>query len=481
MSYWRRISSCETLVEPRLQRESRRCREGGFILGVAMIMILVLAIAGLGFSQLDSLERGITWKEVDDHNAFYLASAGLERARTAYKAQFVSGNLTWTPLLKGTVARYPLDPDPAAGNWPNPCVIPPFQTNSANPNVIPPNRDGDPVTPVSLDPTIPPDLPFSGTLTQGSYTVRAFDNADGDGPSTDRDGIITVRAVGTSGITYIQRRVLEFDLLATLDLGLINCQGDPGERCPDVINGNPVIQPSPGRSPDSHPVLPSLPPLEDPLAPGACNLANYYCDPDNPNYPDNNLNKWRKNNNLPSLTKRNLLPVETKIVKDKPKNSSEVQFEDDKYYFTDHDVEIKGVSNGHNVVIVSLGNILVATGVTLTDSVIVAGELADFRGGVTLRAPPPYPAVISGGAVHANANVEIFGGIYSSGTVDLNPIKLHGVLIGEHVEIQGGAGTLYTDDGNPMYYAPMPGVTYPNALVTTRLVGGSWRERNDLE
>ena len=470
MSYWKRISFCEMGPESS-QQEHRDChgREGGFILGVAMIMILVLAIAGLGFSQLDSLERGITWKEVDDHNAFYLASAGLERARTAYKAQFVSGNLTWTPVLRGAVARYPLDP--------NGSVIPPFQT-TANPAV---RANGSPVIAANGDPVIPTDLPFSGTLTQGSYSVRAFDNQDDSDPTTDQDLILTVRAVGTAGITHVQRKVLEFDLLAALDLGLINCQGDPGEGCPDQVSGNPVIQPSPGRSPDSHPVLPSLPPLEDPLAPGACNLANYYCDPDNPNYPDNNLNEWRQLNNLPPLTRRNLLPGETKIVEGTPNDPSKVQFEDDKYYFSDHNVEIKGVSNGHNVVIVSLGNILVATGVTLTDSVIVAGELADFRGGVTLRAPPPYPAVISDGAVHADANVTIFGGIYSSGTVDLNPIKLHGVLIGENVEIQGGAGTLYTDDGNPVYYAPMPGFTYPDDLVTTRIVQGSWRERSDLE
>ena len=476
MSSWKRTSFCA--MRPELGRRAHRhCREEGFILGLAMVMLLVLAVAGLGFSQLDALERGIAWQEVDSHSAFYLASAGLERARTAFKAQPVAGTLRWTPLLRGTVARYPLDPNPNAGGWPNPCVIPSFQTNAANPNVIPPNRDGDPVTPVSLDPTIPPDLPFSGTLTQGSYTLRAFDNEDEptgpNDPTTDRDLILTVRAVGSAGITHVQRKVLEINLLATTDMDLINCQGSSDNPCPDVVHGNPIVQPSPGRDPGSHPVLPSLPPLRDSLNPDTCNAANYYCNPDN-------LNTWRNLNrqDLPPLTPR-LLSGDITLT-DSP-HAGEVQLEDNSYYFTDGSVQIDHVSNGRNIVIVSLGDIRVGSDVRLTEAVLVADKEVRLSGRVTISSPAPFPAAIGGDAVQADSNVEVFGGLYSSGTIDLNPIRLHGVLIGNEVEIQGGSGSLYTDDGNPVYYAPMPGFDYPGDLVTTRIVEGSWRERSDLE
>jgi hypothetical protein len=50
------------------------------------------------------------------------------------------------------------------------------------------------------------------------------------------------------------------------------------------------------------------------------------------------------------------------------------------------------------------------------------------------------------------------------------------VLIGNRVETQGGQGTLFTDDGTMAYYAFMPGFDYPDELLTTTGVAGTWRE-----
>ena len=56
--------------------------ERGFILPMAILLVLVLSISGAGFMQHDYLERVMTLTNVSNHDAFYLANAGIERARS---------------------------------------------------------------------------------------------------------------------------------------------------------------------------------------------------------------------------------------------------------------------------------------------------------------------------------------------------------------------------------------------------------------
>ena len=69
----------------------------------------------------------------------------------------------------------------------------------------------------------------------------------------------------------------------------------------------------------------------------------------------------------------------------------------------------------------------------------------------------------------------VFGTIFATGTIQFLPVVIHGVIIGCDVLLQG-ASTSVDDEGNLAYYAPMPGVDYPDALKETTATTGSWRE-----
>ena len=103
----------------------------GFILPLAVLLVVMLTISGAGFLQHDYLERRMAINEVDNHSAFYLANAGIERARETFKVP--DATFTWTDILAGNDANYPLDPGPycatcLCGEDPNKhCVIAPFQ------------------------------------------------------------------------------------------------------------------------------------------------------------------------------------------------------------------------------------------------------------------------------------------------------------------------------------------------------------------
>ena len=145
--------------------------------------------------------------------------------------------------------------------------------------------------------------------------------------------------------------------------------------------------------------------------------------------------------------------------------------------------EIKNITEDHAVYF-STGKITVGTGINLTNVIIVAQTGVEFKGGggptAVVSAPLPYPAVISGGNVtKSSGSFRIIGTVYAQGTVDINPVDVTGVLIGQHVVIQGSSN--FTDNHNTdpnylKYYMFMPGFTYPPQLKIAAVVQGSWKE-----
>src|SRR3990167_2949071 len=103
----------------------------GFILPLSVMLVLILTISGTGFMQHDYLERRMARNNVDNHGAFYLAIAGLERARATLKADvaLATGIPNWTTILSGSAPGYPLDSAPDPLLCPDPtknCIILPF-------------------------------------------------------------------------------------------------------------------------------------------------------------------------------------------------------------------------------------------------------------------------------------------------------------------------------------------------------------------
>ena len=216
-----------------------RGREG-FILPLAVFLALFIAISGTSFMQLDFLERRTAGNEVDNHGAFYVANAGIERSREVLK---IPDSFSWTQVLgNNPPAPYVKDltPDPllcpfAATRG---CVILPF---------------GDVVTSTSAN-----NLVFGGTFDDGQYTVRAYNNI-AEPTTNDADQILTVRALG---LIRNEQKVLQANLIAISGLNLINCE--TGHPCPEKNNAKlkepcqlPWCDPASGREPDDNGLLPS--------------------------------------------------------------------------------------------------------------------------------------------------------------------------------------------------------------------------------
>lgn len=438
-------------------------RHQGFILPLSVLLVIVLGVSGMTFLQLEFGERRRASGELDRHGAFYLANAGVQRARETLKIPTSEDGLTstWTPVLDGSDgvldAEYPTDPDPDLRLCPDPavrgCVIPPFQTAALNPAL---RADG--VTPVIVadgDPVIPADFPFGDTFDRGLYTVRVYNNE----PSLiDADQALTVRALGQ---LQGREKLVEVNVLAISDLRLLNCLCGIDEVCPEDTNGNPVILPSEGREPACYPALPFLdPPLSDP--------DNFYRQPDN----------------FPTLTYRPIddcavpgQPMKLTATVD-PGDPTMVAIEGNSLYLINCDVIVQNSGSVDNIVIFSTGGNDVKTGVTLNNAIVIGADWVRLRGGVTIsHMLETFPAVISGGGgIQADANVNVFGNIYSEGTVDFNSGDFHGMIIGQDVEVQGGQGALYTDDGDLSYYAVMPGFAYSDDLKATIGMPNTWRE-----
>lgn len=420
--------------------------EKGFVLPMSMMLMILLSVSGISYMQLDYLEQRMVMEENAHHDAFYLANAGLERSREAFKIIEVNDKPTWEPILDPTHfahdPRYPTDTNPDPLLCPDinrGCVIPPFQSYAGNPTVI--GQDGDPV--------IYPDIPFSSEFDRGQYQVRAFNN-DSETGTVDTDGIIVFRAMGTE---REQHKILELTVAATSGLKLINCQNtNPDALCPDKQNANMTIQHLPGREPASTPVLPVW----------------------NPNY-------YRDINNLPCSVAVSMIG-HMNIIPGVPNAPDEVQIVDGTCYFATGGITVNNVGPSYsNIAIFADGNLLVSGAADFTQTILISGTGVQLQGNITTRAAMPLPAVISGGdVVKGDASVQVFGNIVAEGNIGSeqhpwNPNEVHGVIIGQDVFLKAAATTV-TDDDNPAYYGLMPGFTYPDELKTTVAISGSWKE-----
>ena len=409
----------------------KRKGEKGFILPLAVLLVFTLGISGAAFMQLDFLERRMEMNEVDNHGAFYLGNAGIERARETFKIS--QPTFTWTPMLTDVSIQ---DTSPF-------CINPADQ----NTCLCPPDLSRGCITPPFGAVVISPDLPFSGTFDGSDYQVRAFNNLDDLGVpgTTDTDQKLTFRAVGT---VREEQKLLEATALAISNLNLINCGAPPcptkasGDPTECNVNTEPSCNPADGREPAAGPLPSLLSPLTDPT--------NYHRIPANFGLAPC-VYSGTVNNGCHYVIPGNV---------------------------TLHD------QTADNVVIFSEGKITIGSNVHLTNAVIVGVNEVIFTGGGSaseIRAMLPHPIIISGGDVSGgSASVTVFGTIFAVGTVDANPVDFHGVLIGNPtVEIQGSSD--YTDDHNTdpnylKYYGFMPGFFYDPSLITTAPISGSWKE-----
>ena len=409
--------------------------ENGFILALSVLLVLVLSISGMSFLHLDFLERKITLNNVDNHGAFYVANAGIERARDVLKIPIAS--LSWTTVLLGTYdgpdagssPDYPLDPAPAFSPL---CACGPAPAHNC-------------VTmPFGAGVDLPDNFVSDSTFDDGQYTVRAYNNAAaGETSTSDLDQVLTVRALG---LVRGDQKLLEANVLAMSGLNLINCAASG--PCPQ-INGNPTINAAPGREPIVGPNLVPVPtvPLTSP--------SNYY----------------QISSNFIGSGK--LLGSSGQV------RTFTGTLTDNSYYFISGNATIQNVT-ANNVVIVSTGTLTVKTNSALSNAVLVGVQKVELQGKGTITAPFPYPAIVSGGDVtKSSGSATIFGTVYAGGTVDFNPVDKYGVVIGNQVKIQGSSK--YVDDSNDptylKYYALMPGFTYPPELVITVTQAGSWKEK----
>ena len=401
----------------------------GFILPLSVLLVLVLTISGTGFMQHDYLERRMATNNVDNHGAFYLASAGLERARATLKANInPNGTLDWAAILNGTKPGYVVDssPDPllcphaATRN----CIILPF-----GPSVSAPG------------------LPFDGTLTDGQYRVRAFNDAAEAG-NADVNSIITIQAVGEM---QGERKVLRVNVTARSGLNLINCEGEILAACPEESSGASLSYLD-GREPASFPALPQWD-------------QTYYHNPAN----------------LPCAASDTIAGDAT-FVPGPPVNPGDVQLQSDHCYFVSGDVTVQNVGAGFQRVVIFGDQSLRVTGSAgLTDSLLMS--LGDLRleGTVVTDALPPYPALIAGGNITKGLfSVQVVGAIVAEGSVGSslganNPNQVQGIIIGRDVFLNA-PGTTVTDTANPLYYAFMPGFTYPDELIAAPAVPQTWEE-----
>ncbi len=394
------------------------------MLGLSMLLVLMLAISGASFMQLDLLERRMGGGEVDNHSAFYLASAGIERARETFK---IPDDFTWTSLLEDPAVTDPapdprLCPDPTRG-----CVIPPF------------------------GPTVTaPDLPFDGGFSDGQYQVRAFNNEPG---TVDTDRKITFRALGrVDG----QEKVLELSgVEGTTGIRLINCQdADPDAPCPDVEHHEDYLDYIPGREPASTPALPTW-------------------DPD----------FYRDEANLPCSTEIHV-DGDITLVPGPTSKPGQLQIQSGGCYYVTGDATVHKIGAGWQGIVIFSDGALTVNGdsdFSMTDSILISmGEL-QLKAHAYLQAPEGLPALIAGGNVKGDQGVTVYGNIFAEGSVGTadnpwNSGDVHGVIMGGDVYLKYKT-PLVTDDGNPAYYDFMPGFTYPNELKSTTVTGpNSWRE-----
>ena len=436
--------------------------EPGYVLPLSVLLMFILSISGLNFLHMDFLERRITRIELDNQDAFYLASTGIERARESFKAP--APTYKWTTVLNDPAQR-DLNPpaglcsisDPADPNYSG-CVIPPFGASVTSPG-----------------------LPFSGTFDDGSYQMRAFNNAEntdltspcfGQPGTTDCDGKLVYRALG---LVRGQQKLLELQGVQTkTGMRLIVCQNDDTSAiCPDNSNPNSDIENMEGRDPASYPNLPTWD-------------QSYY----------------RDAGNLPCAGGVVQIPANQNITLTPTPNSKkpeEVKLQSDKCYIATGagtgsvSINQAGVTDPatgltwNNIVVFSNGGLTVGSGSSsFTSTILIALSNITLQGSVTLsspKLPDYYPALISGGSItKGDASVEINGNIFAAGSIGdaqhpWNPNQVTGSITGSDVYLKASSTTV-TDNNDENYYDPMPGFSYPPELLTNQSTPGtnSWRE-----
>ncbi len=475
--------------------------EGGFILPLAMILIIVLTVSGMSFLHLDFLERRVALNAGDNQSAFYLASAGLERGRGTFffDVNPLTGDLSWTTVLntngQGNPNLYPSDvngdpllcPDFLALN--NGCVIPPFQTQANNPVV---QQNGDPV--------VSPDRPFvAGLWDDGSYNVRAFNNESG---LVDTDAIITVRALAN---VRGEQKLLEIQMQAKLDLKAANTLlGRPADNDTNDFNGFLNGRTGPPVQTVGNPTVDFLPdndPASFPQLPGLLNRNNnQVLDPDS-SYTNwwPGRNPVRRQSNYyhdPSFFPFVMNPV-TNVpnVINIPDNGNATPYvldvcggiQENTYYRIEDDLDLVNTCGNltprSNLVFVvgktqAQGRTVeIHNNVYLDNTVIVSYAHVDFFGTSSLHAPSPYPAIVAGEGIHGNSSqAEIHGNLYALEDITGQFKEIRGIMIADDITLQGP--TLYSDktaQGQEVDKR-LPGFGIPADFQKKVIPFGSWQE-----
>ena len=410
-----------------------RRHNAGFILPLSIVLVLLLGISGMSFMQLDWLERRVTLNEVDNHGAFYLANAGIERARDVLKLP--DGEANWTTVLQNVLIDDP-NPDPQLcphAGWK--CGIIPG---------------------VGATVTSPDNLAFVTNLfNAGSYEVRVF-NDDVSEPfqehsTQDFNGLLVMRARGT---IRGEQKIIQVEVKPSTSIGVINCaQGDP-TNCPDMKGGQATYTPNlDGHDPkliDPTFFTNGIPPIADPGNSSACNPANYYCDPTN----------------------------FSSFATPDPAGPCPPTKSSGHYYFCTNPVNANSASN---IVIVSTGNISLGGSTSLTNAILVSGGDVQVQGSSSVSAPPvpaslasfQYPAIIALGVIGGDNDTTITGSVYAEGSYEIHSRLVSGLLFGTDVDLKNAQ---VTDGLNINSYNPMLGFTYPKSLKTVIIVNGSWQE-----
>lgn len=389
---------------------------------MSVLLVLILAISGTSFLQHGYLEQSLVLRETDNQAAFYLANAGLERGLSAFNISISSdGGFAWTPVLSV------IDPDPAlCPDVSQGCGSPPFGSR-----------------------VLPPDYPFdAGGFDRGEYAVRAINNGGpGDQGIEDGDSRVNLRARGTIGG---EEKIIQILVQADSGLKLVNCDrlyhptnGD----CPTDLQGSDVI-PLPGREPASFSAA-DLPVVN----PSFFSQANHY--------------PW-------TLTPR---PITTNTT------LTSITIQSGSFYFNSNPsvvITLDSNADANRVVVYSEGPVVLDHGTDLTDSVIVGLGGVTMNHGASVRAPLPYPAVVSQGNISLGNDhgVDVFGTVYSSGGGVLagHGTRIYGMVIGVGGAVVLDNGTKVDDEGNRNYYAVMPGFQYDETLVSAEVIPDTWRE-----
>ena len=330
-------------------------------------------------------------------------------------------------------------------------------------------------------PVDPRDFPAAGAFDPSQialYNVRAFG-------IDDADYLLAVRALGT---VRNERKLLEFQIRGRW-LGLVNCEGNDINNCPNT-KGSLIYHYVDGSPPRQIPTA-SFPRLNAPLSDSA---NNYYRQRTN--------FAW-----LDSAATCPIVPIGIDIVLTSEPDLTkpeEIKLQDNCYYFSDHNITVDQSKNqstdnvATGVVIFSMGKVTLNRHMQLTNTIVIGGKEVHLNFNYTsqgsfLKAPHPYPAVISGGLVTDGDNHYTSGPIYASpfadpgnpltspydpvadqGRVNLSGKEIHGIVFGRNVQFQGNG--LVTDDNNENAYDAIPGVSYPPGLATSSIEPKTWKE-----